>query len=153
MDIFEVLNKLEIKYDLVKHPPVYTCEQAQSVNDMIEGTGCKNLFVYDRKNFFLVILPDDKKADMKAIEQQIGSKRLSFCSETKLFDMVGLKPGGVSPLGIINDTENKVTLVIDKELQDKKLLFHPNVNTMTLNINYTDFIRFIENENHRYIFI
>lgn len=153
MDIFEVLNKFEIKYDLVKHEPVYTCEQAQNINILIDGTGCKNLFVYDKKNFYLVILPDNKKADMKAIEKQIGSKRLSFCSETRLSDMLGLKPGGVSPFGIINDMENKVTLVIDKELQDKKLLFHPNTNTMTLNINYTDFIRFIENENHRYIFI
>lgn len=153
MDILKVLDNLNIKYNLAEHEAVYTCEQAQIVKSLIKGTGCKNLFLYNKTDYYLIVLPDDKKADMKVIAKQIGSKRLSFCSEQKLRDILKLKPGSVTPLGIINDTENVVTLVIDSELKGSTLLFHPNTNNKTISICFDDFIKFIEAQKHRYIFI
>ena len=75
---------------------------------------------------------------------------MSFVREKELYDILGLVQGSVSPFGIINDRENKVTLIIDKDLIDKRLLFHPNVNTKTVSINYIDLIKFVEFEKHKY---
>ena len=150
MGIYEVLKELNISYEEIEHPPVYTVEEAKAVEDGISGTGCKNLLLTDKKkeHFFLVILHEDKKADIKGISHLVGVPHLSFANGENLYEMLGLIPGSVSPLGIINDTENKVVLLIDSELKGKRLLFHPNVNTRTVSLEYEDLIRFIEYEKH-----
>lgn len=153
MVLFDILNKLNIQYDLVEHKAVFNCEQAQEIKKLIDGIGCKNLFVTDKHSIYLIILKDDKKADLKSIAQKIGTKRLSFCSEQQLMDILKLKIGSVSPFGIVNDSENKVTLLIDSDLKNKKLLFHPNINTKTISIEFDDLIKFIEYEKNKYILI
>lgn len=153
MVLFDILNKLNIQYDLVEHKAVFNCEQAQEIKKLIDGIGCKNLFVTDKHSFYLIILKDDKKADLKSIAQKIGTKRLSFCSDQQLMDILKLKIGSVSPFGIVNDSENKVTLLIDSDLKNKKLLFHPNINTKTISIEFDDLIKFIEYEKDKYILI
>ena len=153
MELLDLLKKLNITYNLVEHKAVFNCEQAQKVKKLIDGVGCKNLFVTDKNNFYLIVTQDDKRIDLKSIAQKVGTKRLSFCSEQQLMDILKLQIGSVSPFGIINDAECKVTLLIDNQLKDKKLLFHPNVNTCTLSIDFDDLIKFIEYENNRYILI
>ena len=153
MVLFDILNKLNIQYDLVEHKAVFNCEQAQEIKKLIDGIGCKNLFVTDKHSIYLIILKDDKKADLKSIAQKIGTKRLSFCSDQQLMDILKLKIGSVSPFGIVNDSENKVTLLIDSDLKNKKLLFHPNINTKTISIEFDDLIKFIEYEKNKYILI
>ncbi|MGN0601200.1 MAG: prolyl-tRNA synthetase associated domain-containing protein [Oscillospiraceae bacterium] len=154
MDILALLDSLDIKYSLVKHEPVFKCEQAQLVKNLIDGQGCKNLFLKspDRK-YFMYILPDYKRADLKAISKKCEIGRLSFANENELYSILNLKPGSVTPFGIINDNDNKVTLIIDYELQGKMLLFHPNDNTRTLNVHYDDLIKFIVYMKHSYFLV
>lgn len=154
MDLYDVFKQLNIEFKEIKHQPVYTIEQAQAIKQKIEGVGCKNLFLTDKKGkYVLVVLEENKKANIKQVEEIVGTSHLSFVETSKLHSILQLEQGSVTPFGIINDTDNKVILAIDKELKDKKLLFHPNINTKTISINYDDLLRFIEFEKHKYIFI
>ena len=152
MNLYEILDKLNIKYEEVEHEAVFTAEQAQFIKVEIEGIGYKNLFLTDKKGkYFLVLMEDNKKANIKEIAKITGASHLSFASKDELEKILLLKQGSVTPLGIINDIENKVILVIEKELKDKKILVHPNTNTKTIAINYNDLIKFIEFGKHKYI--
>ena len=154
MNLYEILDKLNIKYEEVEHEAVFTAEQAQFIKVEIEGIGCKNLFLTDKKGkYFLVLMEDNKKANIKEIAKITGASHLSFASKDELEKILLLKQGSVTPLGIINDIENKVILVIEKELKDKKILVHPNTNTKTIAINYNDLIKFIEFGKHKYILV
>ena len=154
MEILDILDKLETEYTMVEHEAVFTCEQAQFVKTLIKGEGCKNLFLRNsKKQYFMYVLPDEKRADLKALGKQNSLGHLSFGNEENLWDLLKLKSGGVSPFGIINDKENVVTLLIDGELQSKLLLFHPNDNTKSLNIKYIDLIKFVEYTNHKYLLV
>ena len=118
----------------------------------MEGIGCKNLFLKDaKKKLFLYTLPEDKRADLKLLPEKINSKRLSFANENDLQTNLNLIPGSVTPLGIINDKEQNVTVVLDKELKNNKILIHPNRNTATIGIEYADLIKFIKNCGNDYL--
>lgn len=154
MNIYEVLNNLKIKYEEIEHDAVYTVEDIKlsKIDEKIDGIGCKNLFLKDsRGKYFLAILPDDKQMRINEIAKKANATHMSFAKEEELMNILKLTRGCVSPLGIINDKENLVTLVIDSELKNKKLLFHPNRNTATVSIQFNDLIYFIEEENHHYI--
>lgn len=155
MDLYGILNKLHIQYEEVSHPVVYTVEQAHALGRLLEGMDCKNLFLRDgkKRTYFLASFPARKAVDLKALSAQLGVKGLNFASPADLDSMLGLIPGSVTPLGIINDLENRVTLVLDSEFAGNRLLFHPNTNTKTLSITFDDLIRFIEDQNHRYLLI
>ena len=105
------------------------------------------------QNYLLVVLEEDKQADLKKIAAAAGTKRLSFASDEALLKILGLLPGGVSPFGLIHDQEKRVGLVLDESLAGKRLLFHPNVNTKTIAVWYEDLIRFVEYTGHRYVLI
>lgn len=154
MNLYEILKQLYIEFSEIDHEPIFTIEQAKSIKNKIDGVGCKNLFLTDKKGkYILVLLNEDKKANIKQIEKVINTSSLSFAKELELENILKLKTGSVTPFGIINDNDNKVILVIDRDLKDKKLLFHPNTNTKTISIDYDDLIKFIEFEKHNYIFI
>ena len=153
-ELFELLNSLDIKYDKVEHKEVFTCEQAEFVKGLINGQGCKNLFLKNnKKQYFLYVLPDDARADIKAVSKENSLGHLSFANEEELSEILHLKKGSVTPLGFINDTNHVVELLIDNRLKDKKLLFHPNTNTATISIEFNDFIRFLNYETNKYIFV
>lgn len=96
------------------------------------------------KKHYLVVLKGDKKADLKSIKSQINSTALSFASEERLEKYLGLSKGAVTPLGIINDDEHLVNIVLDEDLKNEEILgVHPNVNTSTVFISYNDLIKFI----------
>ena len=151
MNLYEVLDKLNIVYEEVSHEKVMTVDEAKHIENMIEGIGSKNLFLTDKKNYYLVVLEENKRADIKELMHIIGCSRLSFASSNRLKELLDLEEGSVTPFGIINDKDNKVMLLIDKELKGNKLLFHPNINTKTISVSYDDLIKFIENQNHKYI--
>ena len=117
------LDKLNIKYDRVDHKPVFTAEEAKScVTGLIKGVRCKNLFLQDtKKNYYLYFITDTKKADLKLLRDQI------------------------------NDESNKVIVLLDKDNKDTNVLLHPQFNTTTLSIKYSDLIRFIEYCGNKYI--
>lgn len=151
MNLYEILNKLNIKYDEIEHDAVYTVEEANRIESMIEGIGCKNLFLTDKNKYFLYVLKDDKRADLKELAKYLNVLRLGFGNEDKLMELLGLTKGSVTPLGIINDKDYEVTIVLDKDLVGCKLLCHPNTNTKTMNIEYDDLIKLIEYTEHKYI--
>ena len=151
MNLYEVLDKLDIVYEEISHEKVMTVDEAKNIENMIEGIGSKNLFLTDKKNYYLVILEENKRADIKELMNIIGCSRLSFASSNRLKEILDLEEGSVTPFGIINDKDNKVMLLIDKDLKDNKLLFHPNTNTRTISVSYDDLIKFIEDQNHKYI--
>ena len=151
-ELFDMFKKLDIKYNIVEHEYVYTVEEANNINMDIDGIGCKNLFLTDHKGkYFLVFLKDDKRANLNELRKLVKTKKLSFASVEELDKILGLKQGSCTPLGIINDKDNLVTLLIDEDLVDQKVQCHPNRNNATISIEYIDLIKFLEYNKHHYI--
>lgn len=153
MDIYEVLNALNIKYEEIEHKAVYTVQEAldEDIPNKINGIECKNLFVKSKRKYYLIFLTAEKRADLKAIANTVGEKQLHFASEEELKEILDLNIGSVTPLGIINDTKNLVTVLIDKDLENNKVLVHPNINTKTLALDIKNLKKIIEFLNHKYI--
>ena len=123
------------------------------INEQIDGVACKNLFLKSSdKQFFIYMMTVEKRADLKYIAKQIGSKRLSFASDEELVELLKLIPGSVTPLGIINDNK-RVKILIDRELRAQRLLIHPNINTATISITYDDLLLFINACGNEYLII
>ncbi len=149
MNIYELLNKLEISYQEVNHPKAYTVKEIQNLHLKIKGIGCKNLFLKDKNStYYLIVLEENKRANMKDLEKLLKTSKLSFASEKELQDILKVEKGSVTPLAIINDEKNLVTLLIDKELENKTLLVHPNTNDKTISITYEDLLKFIRFTHH-----
>ena len=152
MTIEEELKNLNIEYKIVEHDAAYTVEEAKQKVPYIEGIPCKNLFLKGKKSgYYLYTLPEDKQVNLKELAKTLHVPSFHFASCEDLENILKLIPGSVTPLGIINDIENKVIIVLDKELIHNKVLVHPNRNTATISIKYEDLIRFIENKGHKYI--
>jgi Ala-tRNA(Pro) deacylase len=152
MDLYKILKELNIAYDEIEHEEIYTIEEALQIECSLDGVGTKNLFLKDKSGrYFLYVLDENKRADLKKLGSYLNALKLSFCKEDDLFNLLGLSKGGVTPLGIINDKDNKVVVVFDEELVGKQLLCHPNVVTKTMSISYEDLIKLIEYNNHKYI--
>lgn len=152
MNIYEVLDKLNISYEEIEHEAVFTVEEANCLKEKIDGIGCKNLFLTDKKkNYFLYLLKDDKRADLKLLASRLNVSKITFANDEELSNFLGLTRGSVTPLGIINDNDNKVLLIIDRELVGKKVLVHPNTNTNTISISYVDLVKFIEFVGNKYM--
>ncbi|MDR3542001.1 MAG: prolyl-tRNA synthetase associated domain-containing protein [Desulfosporosinus sp.] len=145
--VFTMLKALHIEYQIINHPAVFTVEDMVNLNLTRYGDVCKNLFLSDaqRNRHFLVVLDKDKKADLKSMQKQLGCTRLSFVSEARLFKYLQLQKGEVTPLGIINDPNALVEVVLDNDLAEKnKLGFHPNDNTATIWISFAALKKIIE---------
>ena len=153
MNVYEVLKELNIHYTEVTHEAVYTIEEANEKVPAIAGVGCKNLFLTDHKGkYFLVFMEENNRADLKSLAKFLKVSRLSFAKEEDVESILGLISGGLTPLGIINDSTNKVVLVLDKTLENSNVLCHPNTNTNTISLSFSDLIKFIEYEKHTYIY-
>ena len=153
MEILDILNDLGIKYEMVEHKKVTSAEQSQFIKTLISGVGAKNLFLKHKNAYYLVLIDDSKKADLKMLTNLVNVSHLEFASPKDLEEILNVEIGSVTPLGIINDKDNLVTILIDKTLSDKKILMHPNVNTKTISMNFADLIRFIEYTNHKYLYL
>ena len=141
------LRELGIEYSRHEHPPVATVEEAEAHWAGIEGTHCKNLFLRNQKGnrHYLVVLTASKRADLKAVADQIGDGKLSFASPERLMTSLGVTPGSVSPFGLINDREHAVRVALDRDFQTAaRLAFHPNINTRTFTIAAADFKKFLD---------
>jgi Ala-tRNA(Pro) deacylase len=144
--VYRTLDKLDIPYVRHEHPPVYTVDEAEQHWENITGAHCKNLFLRNKKGnrHYLVVLDSSKRADLKALEKQLGEDRLSFASPERLMRYLGLEVGAVSPFGLINDTQKDVQVIIDQDLKDADSInFHPNVNTATVGLSFSDFDKFL----------
>ena len=156
MNVLKVLAELRIKFELLEHEAVYTVEESRRLRifEKLNGQPCKNLFLRNKRGeYFLLVLPADKRADLKLVAKLLNLPRLSFASEEELEEILGLHTGAVTPLGIINDDAKKVRLIIDAELQDKILLLHPNTNTATISLAFADLLKIILHTSHEYLFV
>ena len=141
------LQELGIAFTRHEHPPVATVDEAAEHWAGIDATHCKNLFLRNQKGnrHYLVVLAASKKADLRAVADQIGDGKLSFASPERLMTHLGLTPGAVSPFGLINDREHQVRVVLDGDFQTAtRLSFHPNINTVTFTIAAADFKTFLD---------
>jgi Ala-tRNA(Pro) deacylase len=144
--VVERLRDLGIAFERHEHPPVATVEQAAVHWAGIDAAHCKNLFLRNQKGdrHYLLILEHSKKADLRAVANQIGDGKLSFGSPERLLKHLGLTPGSVSPFGLIHDSTHSVRVVVDRDLQSAaRISFHPNINTATLVVSKDDFTRFL----------
>ena len=133
--VYARLTELGVAYDRHEHPPVPTVEDAARYWAGIDATHCKNLFLRNQKGnrHYLVVLVYSKKADLRAVADQIGDGKLSFASPERLMTHLGLTPGSVSPFGLINDSAHAVRVVLDFDLKSAdRVSFHPNINTRTV---------------------
>jgi Ala-tRNA(Pro) deacylase len=144
--VYKVLEELCVSYTRHDHPPVYTVEEAEKHWTDITGAHCKNLFLRNKRGnrHYLLILEASKSADLKALTKMLGEDRLSFASEERLNRYLDLEAGAVSPFGLINDRDKHVQVLMDEDLRKaEKLNFHPNVNTATVGLSFTDFEKFL----------
>ena len=140
------LRELGIAFTRHEHPPVATVEEASAHWADIDATHCKNHFLRNQRGnrHYLVVLTASKKADLKAVADQIGDGKLSFASPERLMTHLGVTPGSVSPFGLINDREHLVRVVLDRDFATAaRLAFHPNVNTLTFTVAAADFMAFL----------
>lgn len=144
MNLYEIFKQLGISYQEVSHSAVYTIEEADQLNIDLDGIECKNLFLKDKHHFYLYMLEEHKRADLKVLRNQIGSGPLSFVNEEYLMEKLSLIPGSVTPLGIINNISHDVIILLDHDLLDYYVWVHPNMNTKTMSLSCRDLIRFIE---------
>lgn len=152
MKLEDILEKLEINYEVVSHVKVMTIEETKFIKEKIQGIGTKSLFLTDRKGkYYLVLLEENKRADIGYLNKLLKS-HLAFASSEELKEVLNLEPGSVTPLGIMYDKNNSVHVFLDTELLDKKILVHPNTNLRTMSLECSDLIRFIEYLHHEYSF-
>lgn len=149
--LFAALDALGIPHRTVKHPPLFTVEQSQALRGQIPGGHTKNLFLRDKKSaLYLVVALEDAVIDLKGLHRILGATgRFSFGSADLLGEVWGVVPGAVTPFGAINDTESRVTVVLDAAMMEHDTLnYHPLVNTMTTAIQRDDLVKFLESTGH-----
>ena len=135
-----------VEYDLIEHEAVFTIDEMDKLDLGARGIIVKNLFLRDDKGkrHFLVCERFDKRADLRALGELLGVK-LSFASPERLQKYLGLEKGAVTPLGLMNDKDASVEVVLDADLDcAERLGVHPCVNTASVFITYTDLVRLIE---------
>lgn len=137
MRVYELLEKLEIPYVRVDHETAMTMEACEEIDKALGVVMCKNLFLCNRQktDFYLLLMPGEKKFLTKDFSKQLGVSRLSFADGEFMEKYLDITPGSVSILGLMNDTERQIHLSIDKELlSDEYLGCHPCINTSSLKI-------------------
>ncbi|ODT32292.1 MAG: DNA-binding protein [Kaistia sp. SCN 65-12] len=150
-DLFAFLANLGIAVTTRRHPPLFTVADSQALRGEIAGAHTKNLFLKDKKDrFFLVTVDEEAVVDLKQIHHLIGaSSRVSFGKPEMLMQLLGVVPGAVTVFGLINDTDQRVTLVLDAALMENPILnAHPLTNEATTSIAAGDLIAFVRATGH-----
>ena len=139
--VYAFLDSLEIEYNRVDHEPAMTMESCEEVDKALGAVMCKNLFLSNRQEtvFYLLLIPGDKPFKTKDLSAQLGVARLSFGKAEFMEEYLDITPGSLSVLGLMNDKENKVQLLIDEDVWSSELIgCHPCVNTSSLSITVKD---------------
>ena len=142
--VYDLLDSLGISYQRADHEPAMTIEACQDIDKLMGTHMCKNLFLCNRQetDFYLLLMPGDKKFKTKELSSQINTARLSFANETHMEELLDITTGSVSVMGLMNDKENKVQLLIDEDLLAHPYLgCHPCINTSSLCIKTEDILK------------
>lgn len=143
MAVYDLLEKLDIPYIRVDHEATPSIESCQDIDKLLGIEICKNLFLCNRQktNFYLLMMPGKKPFKTKDLSAQIGSARLSFADEAYMEEFMDLMPGSVTVLGLMNDREHRVRLLIDREVLESEYIgCHPCINTSSLRIRTKDLL-------------
>lgn len=150
-ECLDFLARHGLRFERMEHPPVFTCAEADLYWPAGEAAATKNLFLCDKKarHFFLVVTTCERTVDLERLAMQIGVPRLRFGSEENLQQLLGVRRGAVTLMGLLNDTEHRVELWVEAELwQAERFLVHPLVNTATLVLSRQDLLRFLSITGH-----
>ena len=146
-EVYLKLKELNIEYLKIDHIPIYTIDEANGLDIENKEYIAKNLFLRDdkKRNYYLLVVKSSKKIDLNDLKNKINSRRLSFASEIDLEKYLKLKKGSVTPLGVLNDVERKVKVIIDEDILKEEIVgVHPNDNDATVFMKTKDLIRLIE---------
>lgn len=139
--VYDLLDSLGVKYERVDHEEAMTIAACEAIDRVLDATICKNLFLCNRQktNFYLLMIPGNKKFLTKDLSAQIGSARLSFADAEYMEKFLDITPGSVSVMGLMNDMENRVQLLIDEDVAKGEYIgCHPCINTSSLRIRTED---------------
>ncbi len=140
---YDLLDRLGVEYERIDHEPAMTMEDCKEVDQLLEAVICKNLFLYNRQKtaFYLLMIPDTKVFHTKDLSAQIGSARLSFAKPEYMEEFLDITPGSVSVMGLMNDKEHRVRLLIDEDVLDGEYIgCHPCINTSSIRFKVKDLI-------------
>ena len=139
--VYAFLDELEIEYDRLDHEAAHTMEICREIDKTLGALICKNLFLTNRQKtqFYLLMMPGDKVFKTKELSKQLNVSRLSFAPAEAMQDLLLTSPGSASVMGLINDPEQRVRLVVDKDVLDGEFVgCHPCVNTSSIRLKTTD---------------
>jgi len=155
--VYSLLDDLGIRYTRTDHAPAMTMEDCKAVDDALDVVMCKNLFLCNRQKtaFYLLMIPGDKPFRTKEFSSALGISRVSFADEGDMVRLLDLLPGAVTVMGLMNDSECDVQLVIDKDIVKSDYIgCHPCVNTSSIKVSTTDILeKFLPHVKHSPIFI
>lgn len=141
--VYDLLDSLGIEYSRIDHEPAMTMEVCEEIDRVLDATICKNLFLCNRQQteFYLLMMPGDKPFKTKDISAQINSSRLSFAGSEHMEKFLDITPGSVSVLGLMNDSDKRVKLLIDSDVLNGEYIgCHPCINTSSLRIKTQDLV-------------
>lgn len=141
---YDLLDRLGVAYERIDHEAAMTMEVCEEIDEVLQATICKNLFLCNRQetSFYLLMIPGSKVFHTKDLSAQIGSARLSFAKPEYMEKFLDITPGSVSVLGLMNDTEHQVQLLIDEDVLGGKYIgCHPCINTSSLRFRTEDLIQ------------
>ena len=144
-ETYQYLTNRGIKYEVTEHQAVFNMAELDAVDLPYPEADAKNLFVRDdkKRNYYLITVKGDKRVNLKEFRRLNGLRPLSFASSDDLMTIMGLTAGAVTPLGLLNDSENKVKLYLDSSFGDGLIGVHPNDNTATVWMKACDLVRIV----------
>lgn len=155
--VYDFLDRTGVNYETLCHPAAFTMEECEAVRREIGAPVFKNLFLTNRQqsDFYLLMIPADKPFKTKYLSSQLGCARLSFASSENMEELLHIRPGAVSPMGLIHDTGHKVRLIIDRDLQQvERYACHPCVNTASVALTLNDLLgKVIPATGHTYTWV
>ena len=155
--VYDFLDHLDIEYHRLDHAPVFNSEEelGKEIDDSLGAKICKNLFLSNRQRtkFYMLMMPQDRPFKSSIVSKQAGSSRLHFAESEYMEEMIGCSPGSASVMGLMNDTEHKVQLLVDQDVLEAEFVgCHPCINTSSLRIRTEDvFDTFLAATGHDYI--
>lgn len=154
---YDLLDSLHIPYQRIDHEAMPTIEACHDVDKRLGIHVCKNLFLCNtqKTNFYLLMMPGEKKFQTKVVSKQLGVARLSFAPEEYMLELLDITPGSVSVMGLMNDSENKIQLLMDRDLLKEEYLgCHPCINTSSLKLSTKDILeKFLPAVHHEAVFV
>ena len=145
-ETYQFLNDHGVDYEITEHKAVFNMEELNAIELPYPDWDAKKLFVRDdkKKNYYLITVKGDKRVDLKEFRKKHGLRVLSFASADDLMRFMGLTPGSVTPLGLLNDTEHHIHFYLDSEFVGNRIGIHPNDNSATVWLNADDLVKLLQ---------